>query len=209
MSGCGATEDMVENCQLVLREREGRDLCWWERARDCFHPDSTVNVGWFEGSGAEFVAGSARMAESGGGAAHRLCPPIVHLGTDRAVVVLPAAIISRAVVDGQELDLEADIRIVYRTERRDGRWRIAAMDCIYCRDTLTPAVPGQPLRIPDDELASLRPSYRMLAWSFTRRGIPVRSDLLGEDQPARLAAFFDGAFAWAGVDPPREVHGPV
>ena len=23
MSGCGATEDVVENCQLVLREREG------------------------------------------------------------------------------------------------------------------------------------------------------------------------------------------
>jgi SnoaL-like protein len=203
MSEGGAAEDVVENCQLVLREREARDLCWWERARDCFHPDSTVNVGWFEGSGAEFVAGSARMAESGGGAEHRPSPPIVHLGADRAVVVLPAMIISRAVVSGQELDLEADIRIVYRTERRDGRWRIVAMDCIYCRDTLTPAVPGQPLRIPADELASSRPSYRMLAWSFARRGIPVRSDLLGADQPERVAAFFDSAFAWAGIDPAR------
>lgn len=95
MSARTATDDVVENCQLVLREREARDLCWWERARDCFHPDSTVNVGWFEGSGAEFVAGSAR------------------------------------------------------------------------------------------------------------RGIPVRSDLLGEDQPERVAAFFDEAFAWAGIDPAR------
>lgn len=196
-----ATEDVVANCQLVLREREGRDLCWWQQARDCFHPDSTVNVGWFEGSGAEFVAGSARMAESGTATAHRLSPPIVHLGEGRAVVVLSAVITSRGMVNGQELDLEADGRIVYRTERRDGRWRIAAMDCIYCRDTLTPAVPGEPLRVPADELASLRPSYRMLAWTFGQRGIPVRSDLLGEDQPARIAAFFDDAFAWAGIGP--------
>lgn len=203
MSERGGPRDVVENCQLVLREREARDLSWWERARDCFHPDSTVNVGWFEGSGAEFVAGSARMAESGGGAEHRLSPPTVHLGTDRAVVVLPAMIISRAEVSGRELDLEADIRIVYRTERRDGRWRIAAMDCVYCRDTLTPTMPGQPLSIPADELASKRPSYRMLAWSFARRGIPVRSDLLGADEPERLAAFFDRAFAWADVDTAR------
>ncbi|MBO0848995.1 MAG: nuclear transport factor 2 family protein [Pseudonocardia sp.] len=203
MNERAATDDVVANCQLVQREREGRDLCWWEAARDCFHPDSIVNVGWFEGSGAEFVAGSARMAEAGGATAHRLAPPIVHLGDDRAVVLLAAVITSRAVVSGQELDLEADCRIVYRTERRDGHWRIAAMDCIYCRDTLTPAVPGEPFRVPADELASLRPSYRMLAWSFARRGIPVRSDLLGEDQPARVAAFLDSAFAWAGIDPAR------
>jgi SnoaL-like protein len=201
-----STADIAANAQLVLREREGRDRCWWAQALDCFHPDSTVNVGWFEGSGADFVAGSEKMAASGGGAAHRLAPPIVHLHGDRAVVVLGAVIISRAMIDGQELDLEADIRIVYRTERRKGVWRIANMDCVYERDRLTPAVLGRPFAVPESELKDLRPSYRMLAWSFGRRGIPVRGDLLGDDEPHQVDDFCQKAFAWAGLAyPPKQI----
>lgn len=197
------TADITSNCQLVLRERQARDCCWWDEARNCFHPDSTVNVGWFVGSGEEFVAGSARMAAAGGNTAHRLAAPIVHLNGIRAVVILGLVITSRAVIDGQELDLIADGRIVYRTERRNGQWRIAAMDCVYGRDTLTPAVPGQSLTIPPEELARFRPSYRMLAWSFTRRGIPVRDDLLGDDQPDRIREFHHETFTWAGLRPPE------
>lgn len=198
----GAAADVTANTQLVLREREGRDRCWWDQARDCFHPDSHVNVGWFEGSGADFVAGSQKMAAGGGATAHQVAPPIVHLGGDRAVVVLGAVITSRAVIDGCELDLEAAVRIVYRTERRDGAWRIAYMDCVYERDRLTSAVPGLAFRVSPEELDGLRPGYRMLAWSFERRGIAVRSDLLGDDEPERIQAFHREVFAWAGLEPP-------
>lgn len=196
------TDDVTANIQLVLREREGRDRCWWTQARACFHPDAQVNVGWFEGSAAEFVAGSEKMAAVGGNTAHKVAPPIVHLSGDRAVVVLSAVISSRAVIDGCELDLEADVRIVYRTERRNGDWRIAFMDCVYERDRLTPTVPGQAFRVPAAELAGLRPGYRMLAWSFARRGIEIRSDLLGDDEPERIAAFQHDVFAWAGLPAP-------
>lgn len=196
--------DITAIAQLVLREREGRDRCWWAQALDCFHPDSTVNVGWFEGSGADFVAGSEKMAAGGGGASHRLAPPVVHLNGDRAVVFLGAVIISRALIDGQELDLEADIRIIYRTLRTHGTWRIVSLDCVYERDRLSPAVPGQWFTVPESELKELRPSYRMLAWSFRRRGIPVRGDLLGDDDPEQVDGFCREVFAWAGLTYPPE-----
>jgi SnoaL-like protein len=199
-----AAAAVIDAAQLVLRERESRDLCWWQGARDCFHPDATVNVGWFHGPADEFVTGSARMAAAGGNTLHRLAPPVVHLGPggNRAVVVLPATISSRATIDGVEADLNADVRIVYRVERRDGQWRIAHMDCIYGRDSLTAAVPGLNPAVPVQELTGLRPAYRMLAWSFARRGIPVRDDLLGDDRPHEVAAFFAAAFAWARLDDP-------
>lgn len=69
-----------------------------------------------------------------------------------------------------------------------GQWRIAHMDCIYGRDSLTAAVPGTNLAVPVHELTGLRPAYRMLAWSFIRRGIPVRDDLLGDDRPYAVTA---------------------
>lgn len=196
------TADVIANAQLVLREREGRDRCWWRQARDCFHPDSVVNVGWFEGSGADFVSGSEKMAAAGGDTAHRVAAPIVHLGRDRAVVVLGAVITSRSPIDGCELDLEAAVRIIYRTERREGTWRIAHMDCVYESDRLAPVIPGEAFQVPAEELAGLRPSYRMLAWSFRRRGIAVRDDLLGDDEPEAVEALQREAFSWAGLEPP-------
>lgn len=194
--------DTTANVQLVLREREARDRRWWAEARDCFHPDSQVNVGWFKGTGFDFVAGSEKMARNGGNTAHRVASPIVHLGGDRAVVVLGALITSRAVIDNCELDLEAAVRLLYRTERRDSTWRIAHMDCIYEKDRLDPSVPGVTFQVPADELVGLRPSYRMLAWSFQRRGMSIRDDLLADDEPERVAAFERGVFAWAGLNPP-------
>src|SRR5271168_27509 len=51
--------------QVVLREREARDRCWWAEMADCFHDESTVTISWFQGSGADFVAQSKAMTERG------------------------------------------------------------------------------------------------------------------------------------------------
>ncbi|MFJ8582929.1 nuclear transport factor 2 family protein [Micromonospora sp. NPDC093277] len=191
---------VVANTQLVLREREARDRGWWELARDCFHPDSTVAISWFSGSGPDFVAASRRLTAAGENTTHRLGPPVVHLGGARAVVVLPMTLNSRPVVDG--VDVTVGVRLLYRTERRRGRWRISAMSAIYERDALAPAVPGRSVPIAPGDLAGYRPSYRMLSWSFARQGIPVDQDLLGDDQPERVAAAYRDAFLWAGVPAP-------
>lgn len=42
----------------------------------------------------------------------------------------------------------------------------------------------------------------MLAWSFARRGIAIRPDPLGDDEPEPIAAFHHDVFAWAGLPAP-------
>ena len=86
------TVDITAISQLVLLERECRDLSRWNGMRDCFHPDSRVRISWFNGSGAEFVEGSIDMARRGISAKHRLGPPLVRLANNRAVASLAAII---------------------------------------------------------------------------------------------------------------------
>jgi hypothetical protein len=68
------TDDITFITQLVVRERESRDMGFWNRMRDCFHPDSVVNIIWFQGSGPDFVTASQGMASRGMPAKHRLGP---------------------------------------------------------------------------------------------------------------------------------------
>jgi hypothetical protein len=84
--------DVSAITQLILREREGRDLGRWEQMRDCFWPDSVVRISWFRGSGPDFVAGSIDMAKRGVLAKHRLGPVLVTLSAERAIASLTAII---------------------------------------------------------------------------------------------------------------------
>jgi hypothetical protein len=79
------TIDITEITQLVIRERESRDLGMWNRMRDCFHEDSEVDISWFKGNGHDFVTASIDMAGRGMKAKHRLGPILVTLNNDRAV----------------------------------------------------------------------------------------------------------------------------
>src|ERR1019366_3449309 len=74
--------------QLILRERESRDLGLWDQMRKCFHGDSIVRLSWFYGSGGDFVAGSIDMARRKVFAKHRLSPIRVVLSGDRAIASL-------------------------------------------------------------------------------------------------------------------------
>src|SRR3972149_6781605 len=84
--------DVSAITQLILKERESRDLGRWDEMRDCFHPDSQVRVTWFRGNGADFVKGSIDMARRNVLAKHRLSPIRVVLSGDRAVASFPAII---------------------------------------------------------------------------------------------------------------------
>ena len=96
-----STEEVT---QLLLRERQSRDRGWWEQMADCFAPDSTVNMSWFNGTGAEFVKESRRMSSGGWGgqSVHRLSPPAVRAAGDRALAELPLVIEFRITIDGVE-----------------------------------------------------------------------------------------------------------
>lgn len=190
-------DDISELSQLVLKERQGRDRGWWDQMADCFHPDSTINLSWFQGSGAEFVARSRAMRAAGGARpVHRASPPVIQIHVDRAVIEMPVAAEVRTKFHGVEGDLVSFMRLLYRAERKDGRWKIMNLTCIYERDTLTPAMPGTVLTLDLEKLASFRMPYRSLAYQLSQTGRSAGEDLYGDDQPDRVDALYDSTFEW-------------
>jgi hypothetical protein len=189
--------DITAITQLILRERESRDLARWETMRDCFHPDSKVKLSWFNGSGLDFVAGSIDMARRGMFAKHRVAPILVTLAGDRAIASLTAIIDIPRVINGIDLILSAHGRFIYRAERRDDEWRIFSFDCIYMRDELTPAIPGQTISIDPAEVEEFRPSYRNLAWCLMKTGYEVDQDLPADDRPDTVTKLMQEIENWA------------
>ncbi len=175
--------DITLISQLILRERESRDLGLWERMLDCFHPDSIVRISWFNGSGPDFVKGSIDMAKRGMLAKHRLSPVHVTLHGDKAMASLPSIIEIPTLIDGIELILSAYGRFLYRVEKRAGKWRIFSFECVYVRDEFTPAILGQTVNIDPEEMKAFRASYRNLSYSLSKSGYEVNHDLPGEDKP--------------------------
>jgi hypothetical protein len=193
--------DTTAVAQLVLLERECRDLGRWERMRECFHPDSLVRVSWFSGNGADFVTGSIDMARRGVLAKHRLGPVLVRLGGDRAVATLGAAIDIPVKIAGIEAQLSSHARFLYRAERRGQTWKISGFDAVYVRDELVAAIPGEMLTVRATDLGPFRPSYRMLSYVLSTQGYNVNSELPGDDRPETVRALENELFGWAGLKP--------
>src|SRR5580698_5154684 len=162
-----AAADVSAITQLVLTERESRDLGRWERLEACYLPDSHVEISWISGTGAQFVAGSIEMARRGVKARHRLGPVRVRLNGERALATLTGVIDIPGEIAGVEFCLSSHARFLYPVERRDGHWGLMGFYGIYVRDEITTRVPGQHLPIHAPELAGFRPSYRMLSWLLT------------------------------------------
>jgi len=194
--------DTIAVTQLILRERESRDLGRWQQMRDCFWPDSLIRVSWFQGNGADFVTGSMDMARRGLPAKHRLTPILVTLSGSRAVASLAAIIDLPVKLTGVEATLSTHSRFLYRAEKRDGCWRIVGFDAVYMRDELTSAIPGRSVSIDPKEVQSYRPSYRMLSYYLSSQGFSVDSNLPGEDRPDLVAALNLEIHSWAGLPVP-------
>lgn len=191
--------DVSAVTQLILRERESRDLGRWERMRDCFWPESQVRVSWYRGDGAGFVEGSIDMAKRGVLAKHRVTPILVNLNGNRAVAAMPSIIDLPAKLHGVELILSAHARFLYRAERRGDVWRLMGFDAIYMRDELTPAIPGRSITIDPEALTKFRPTYRLLAYYMSSQGYDVDANLAGEDRPDLVAAMNAEVYGWAGI----------
>src|SRR6202789_3645804 len=156
--------------QLILTERESRDLGRWERLGACYLPDSHVEISWISGTGAQFVAGSIEMARRGVKARHRLGPVLVRLNGERALASLAGVIDIPGEIEGVEFCLSGHARFLYPVERRDGRWGLMGFYGIYVRDEIITRIPGQQLPIHAQDLSHFRPSYRMLSWLLTQQG---------------------------------------
>jgi SnoaL-like domain len=194
--------DITTITQLILRERESRDLQRWETMRGCFWPDSVVRVSWFRGNGPDFVTGSMDMAKRGIPAKHRLGPILVRLAGDRAVASLSGIIDLPVKLKGVEATLSTHSRFLYRAERRQGEWRIFGFDAVYMRDELTPAISGQQIVIDPSEVVDFRPSYRMLSYYLKSQKFTIDSELAGEDRPDLVDALYRELFGWARLPLP-------
>jgi SnoaL-like protein len=192
---------ITEVTQLVLTERESRDLGHWRTMRACFHDDSRIRISWFNGNGEDFVKGSIDMARRGVLAQHRLGPVRVRLAGERAVASLAAIIDIPTVVAGVEAQLSSHARFLFRAERRAQRWGLSGFDAVYRRDELVPTIPGQVITVTPAQLAGFRPSYRMLSFVLTNQGYTVNHELAGEDRPETAAALEREIDVWAGFTP--------
>jgi len=188
--------DITSISQLILRERESRDMGRWERMRECFWPDSVVRISWFRGNGPDFVTGSIDMARRGIPAKHRLGPVLVTLAGDRAIASLTAIIDLPVELQGVEGTLSTHARFLYRAERRGERWGIFGFDAIYMRDELTPSIPGEHISIAAEEVRGFRASYRMLSYYLRSQGYDIDSNLPGEDRADLAEALNRELLSW-------------
>lgn len=85
---------------------------------------------------------------------HQLQPPVVWLNPDetRGTVIFGGSILSRAnVKDDSEqeilVDTESHSRFVFTTTKEEGEWKIRSLDCVYLKDSMSPALPGQQILI--------------------------------------------------------------
>jgi hypothetical protein len=187
--------------QLVLAERECRDLGRWERMKACFHSDAVVRISWFSGSGHDFVDASRDMARRGTLAKHRLGPVSVRISGQRAVATLSCTIDIPAVLEGVALLLSSHARVFYRTEYRNGMWGLSSFEVFYLRDELVAQVPGEVVPVKAAQLAGYRQSYRFMSHVLASNGFTVRDDLAGEDKPETVEALCREIYGWAGLEP--------
>ena len=201
VSAVSAVSDVSAVSQVILKERQGRDRGWFDQETACFHPDSRVRIAWFDGPGPEFVRLSAQIHATGIRPIHRLSPPVVHVTGDRAVAEVPAEISIVQDFAGVAAYVINHVRLLYRAERRDGEWKLSALDCIYERDTLTPVVVGQTPQLDQELLARFRQPFMYLGYHLHQTGKSVRDDLYGDDRPEHVDELYQEAFTWLRQHP--------
>jgi len=187
--------------QMVLAERECRDMGRWDRMKACFHDDAVVRISWFQGNAHDFVEGSREMARRGVLAKHRLGPPSVRVNGTRAVATLAAIIDIPAELRGVQVMLSSHARVFYRAELRRGEWRLSSFEVFYMRDELAAQIPGETVPVTAADVAGYRRSYRFMSLVLAQGGFSVRDDLAGEDRPETVDALCREIYGWAGLDP--------
>lgn len=189
--------DREELFDLVRRERFARDQRRFDVMRDCFHDDAYVRTSWYDGRGGEaYVEATRKWMKSAGTGKHWVFPAYARIVGDKATVESPAMIFNRAMLDGIEIDFHVFCRFFSRAVRERGVWKLLSFEVLFERDIMRTVNPADTLPVDWVVLASLRPSYRFLAYMQLSRGVKVNHELLGDDRPEKLDAFHAGEEAW-------------
>jgi hypothetical protein len=117
--------DQMAVADILQRERLARDNSLWDEMESYYHPDSFIDISWFNGSGAEFVAQSRRLSGPGTIVLHMLSPSIVNIRGDRAIAETPCTMRNFFQHDRIDVSYEGVVRLHTRAQRLDGscpRW---------------------------------------------------------------------------------------
>ncbi|KAK9787705.1 hypothetical protein SCARD494_10404 [Seiridium cardinale] len=160
-----------------------RDACEWENFQSIFHEGAYVYTTW---SGrvkyTDFIEDSKTGMDNGAFIMHRChgtTTDIIPEGT-RAVTKMKATITQRFVIDGAEVDAEADCRFCFFFEKIDGRWGASFVRHWYEKDKLIPTNPQVIPKLDTAKLESYPPGYRYLAYcQEATMGVTVLKDMPG------------------------------
>ncbi|AUW57816.1 hypothetical protein C1T17_06535 [Sphingobium sp. SCG-1] len=190
---------------LIQRERAARDGERWDEMAACYHPDAVVEISWFRGSGAGFVAASRQIASAILGI-HQMSPAVVTVRGERAIADCGCTMRGLTEMDGTQIQLTSQTRLLWRAVRTDGDWLVAGLRAYYLFDAIAPVRPDQAIAIDDALLASLRMPYRWIAYSSARAGRAVSSSLPGIDRPEEITALRRAEQDWLGQDRTEPEH---
>ena len=188
--------DRTEIFDLVRFERLCRDQRDFSGMVACYVANAPVRTTWFDGTVEDFAEASRRKMTSGSQAKHWIMPARLEIAGARALVELPALIFDRLTFDGIEFDIFQYCRFVSRVIKTTAGWRLGSFEGIYQRDQMQTVDPSQPLPVDWDVIATLRPSYKFIGYTQVKRGYNVNPDLLGDDRPDLLDAFYAREQKW-------------
>ncbi len=188
--------DRTEIFDLVRFERLCRDQRDFSGMVACYVANAAVRTTWFDGTVEDFAEASRRKMTSGSQAKHWIMPARLEIAGARALVESPALIFDRLTFDGIEFDIFQYCRFVSRVIKTTAGWRLGSFEGIYQRDQMQTVDPSQPLPVDWDVIATLRPSYKLIGYTQVKRGYNVNPDLLGDDRPDLLDAFYAREQKW-------------
>ncbi len=193
--------DRTEIFDLVRFERLCRDQRDFSGMVACYVANAPVRTTWFDGTVEDFAEASRRKMTSGSQAKHWIMPARLEIAGARALVESPALIFDRLTFDGIEFDIYQYCRFVSRVIKTTAGWRLGSFEGIYQRDRMQTVDPRQPLPVDWVVIATLRPSYKFIGYTQIKRGYKVNPDLLGDDRPDLLEAFYAREQIWLKTGP--------
>lgn len=179
--------------ELIEFERFCRDNAQWDEMKKCFAPDSQVKISWYRGTGQGFVEASGNMKSY---APHKLSDTLVWLNGDKAFAITMATIQLRLTIDGNLLELQSDVELIYHLQKTNGTWLIVLFTSIYLKDALVPVTPAGNIIIPSADLAKFRESYASLSYTLNQEGYEIDNDLPGRDRPESVVELYETSEAW-------------
>jgi hypothetical protein len=190
--------DRTEIFDLVRYERFCRDQRDWKGLVGSFVPKAPIRTTWFDGTIEEFGEASRRKMTGLDATSpkHWIFPTKLQINGPRALVESPALIFDRMTFDGVEFDSFQYCRFVSRVMKTDSGWRLATFEAIYQRDQMQPVDLRQAQPLDWAQLKTLRKSYRFFAYIQHRRGYKVDPELLGDDRPDLVEAFYGREQHW-------------